>query len=199
MTFKLGIVVGHADAAGGAVGLDLPREYDYNKAVAADMLAFAQSEFGQAGGQDALEVRVFFRDGIGVSGAYNQVNNWVGADAPRAATVELHYNAATPTASGTETLSSGSAGSVALSEKVHSGLCSLLGRLGQSRGIKVRNRTNKERGWLSLVSGMPPAIITEPAFGSNVSDAALLKEKQFMIGREIVRRSKRYFDEVVGV
>ncbi|CUH99172.1 N-acetylmuramoyl-L-alanine amidase [Leisingera aquaemixtae] len=197
MTFKLGIVVGHTDAAGGAVGLNLPREYDYHKSVASDMLAFAQSEFSH-GGQIALEVRVFFRDGIGVSGAYKQVNNWVGTDASRAATIELHYNAATPAASGTETLSSGSARSLELSKRVHSGLCSLLGRSGQSRGIKVRNRTHKERGWLSLVSGRPPAIITEPAFGSNPSDAALLKEKKFLIGREIIRRSKLYFDEIVG-
>jgi hypothetical protein len=198
MTFKLGIVVGHTDAKGGAVGIGLPREYDYHKAMAADMLAFAQSEFGHLSDQDTLEVRLFFRDGIGVSGVYDQVSEWVGADASRAATVELHYNAATPAATGTETLSSGSARSLALSESVHAGLCSLLGRPGQSRGIKVRNRTNKERGWLSLVSGTAPAIITEPAFGSNASDAALLRERQFMIGREIVRRCKRYFDETVG-
>lgn len=198
MTFKLGIVVGHTDAKGGAVGLDLPREYDYHKAMAADMLAFAQSEFGHLSGQNAFEVRLFFRDGIGVSGVYAQVSEWVGSGASRAATVELHYNAATPAASGTETLSSGSAGSLALSESVQAGLCALLGRPGQSRGIKVRNRTIRERGWLSLVSGTPPAIITEPAFGSNAADAALLREKQFLIGREIVRRCKRYFDDTVG-
>ncbi|MEO9778950.1 MAG: N-acetylmuramoyl-L-alanine amidase [Sedimentitalea sp.] len=199
MPYKLGIIVGHTDAKGGAVGLDLPREYDYHKAMATDMQAFAQSDFGHLSGQEAMEVRLFFRDGIGVSGAYAQVSEWVGSFASHAATVELHYNAATPAASGTETLSSGSAGSLALASSVQAGLCTLLGRPGQSRGVKVRNRTNKERGWMSLVSGTPPAIITEAAFGSNAEDAALLREKQFMIGREIVRRCKRYFDETVGV
>lgn len=198
MAFKLGIVVGHTDAQGGAVGLNLPREYDYHKAMAADMVAFSQAEFGQLSGNETLEVRVFLRDGIGVSGAYAQVNEWVGGHAARAATVELHYNAATASAAGTETLSSGSASSMALSEQVQEGLCTLLGRSGKSRGIKIRNRTNKERGWLSLVSGLPPAIITEPAFGSNAADAALLRDMQFKIGREIVRRCKRYFDEFVG-
>lgn len=198
MTFKLGIVVGHTNAKGGAVGLGLPREYDYHKAMAADMVAFTQSEFGHLTGSEALEIRVFFRDGIGVTGAYAQVNEWVGAQAGRAATVELHYNAASASAVGTETLSSGSAGSMELSERVQDGLCTLLGRPGQSRGVKVRNRTNKERGWLSLVSGTPPAIITEPAFGSNATDAALLRDMQFKIGKEIVRRCKVYFDEVVG-
>ena len=194
MTFKLGIIIGHTNAQGGAVGIGLPREYDYHKQMAADMLSFAQSEFGGSG----LEARIFFRDGIGVSGAYGQVNEWVGTGAARSATVELHYNAASPSASGTETLSSGSAKSVALANLVQAGLCTLLGRPGHSRGVKIRNRTHKDRGWLSLVSGKPPAILTEPAFGSNAQDATLLKTKQLLIGREIVRRCKRYFDEEVG-
>lgn len=198
MPFKLGIVVGHTDAAGGAIGINLPREYDYHKAMASDMVAFAQSEFSKPGDPNPMEVRVFFRDGIGVSGAYNQVNDWVGNDASRAATVELHYNAASPAAAGTETLSSGSPNSLAFAERVQAGLCSLLGRPGVSRGVKTRNRANKGRGWLSLVSGSPPAIITEPAFGSNPGDAALLRNRQFQIGREIVRRAKLYFDDVVG-
>ena len=70
--------------------------------------------------------------------------------------------------------------------QVQTKLCKLLNRNGDSRGIKVRNRNNKDRGWLSLVSGRAPAIITEPAFGSNPSDAALLKNKQLDIGRAIV-------------
>ncbi len=166
---KLGIVVGHTANAGGAVGISLPQEYRYNTAVAQDMARFAADNFGPATGQP-MDTRIFLRDGVGVAGAYQNTDQW-GADL----TAELHYNAAVSSAKGTETLSSGSVNSLKFANLVQAGLCRLLGRAGNSRGVKIRNRQNPDRGWVSLVSGRAPAVITEPAFGSNHSDAALLR------------------------
>ncbi len=180
MAMKLAVVIGHTSTSGGAKGIGIAREYDYNTVVAEDMRVYAQGSFGDLSDKP-IEVKLFRRDGIGVSGAYELVDEWQ-ADL----SVELHYNAASSSAKGTETLSSGSSGSLEFANQVQTKLCTLLNRSGNSRGIKIRNRTNKERGWLSLVSGRAPAIITEPAFGSNPADAALLKNKQLDIGRSIV-------------
>ena len=194
MAFKLGIVVGHTATSGGATGtLGLPPEYNYHREVADSMADFARQTYGTASPRP-MEVKIFLRDGVGVQGAYRAVDQWVGNDP--AATVELHYNAATPSAHGTETLSSGSVGSRALASRVQAGLLQLLGT--RDRGIKVRNRQTGGRGWLNLVAGRPPAIITEPAFGSNLSDAAKLRDYKFEIGRMIVTQAHGYFLERAG-
>ncbi len=187
MTFKLGIVIGHTAAKGGAKGINLSVEYHYNSEVAKDMENYAAGTYGSSS-THPLETKLFFRDLVGVPGAYRAADEW------RAnATVELHYNAATPTARGTETLSSGSAASLKFAKLVQGELCSLLNRNGDSRGVKIRNRQKQDRGWLSLVSGAAPAIITEPAFGSNAADAALLRAKKFEIGRKIVDQAHAFF------
>lgn len=180
MIVKLGIVVGHTAAKGGAKGIGIDREYSFNKTMAEDIRAYALKNYGAA--PKKIEVKVFMRDQGGVTGAYGRADAW-GANF----TAELHYNSVgNPTVTGTETLSSGSPGSVAFAKAVQSAHCLILGRTGQSRGVKIRNRQNKDRGWLSLVAGRAPAIIIEPAFGSNPEDANLLKVNQFGLGRAIV-------------
>jgi N-acetylmuramoyl-L-alanine amidase len=193
MTFKLGIVVGHTATSAGAKGIDLPPEYHYHREVADRMADHAKQAYGSTAARP-MQVKIFLRDGIKVQGAYRAVDQWVGSDP--AATVELHYNAATPSAHGTETLSSGSSGSRALANRVQSGLVALLGT--RDRGIRIRNRSNRGRGWLNLVAGRPPAVITEPAFGSNAVDAALLRDRRFEIGRMIVDQAHAYFLEHAG-
>ena len=180
MATKLGIVVGHTAASGGAQGIGIDQEYTYNKKMAEDLRAYAINKYSS--GPIQIEVKIFFRDNGGVSGAYGRADDW-GAHY----TAELHYNSVGNTSvRGTETLSSGTSGSMALAREVQAAHCSILGRTGDSRGIKIRNRQNKDRGWFSLVVGAAPAIITEPAFGSSPSDANLLKTKQFELGRAIV-------------
>lgn len=192
MPFKLGIIIGHTQSAGGARGIGVPQEYTYNKSVAADMLAYALETFEYSG--EPIETKLFFRNQGGVEGAYGRVNAWMGADAAAGLTAELHYNSfSSASASGTETLTSGTPNSRRFANLVQNRMCRLLGRTGNSRGLKTRNRTRPGRGWLSLVTGIPPAILTEPAFGSNPSDALLLKNKQFEIGRSIVDCAHDYF------
>lgn len=192
MAFKLGIVVGHTQTAGGAQGIGIQQEYTYNKAVAADMLAYTQEVFEHSG--EPINAKLFFRNQGGVQGAYGRINNWMGEEAAAGLTVELHYNSfSSETVSGTETLTSGSPNSKRFAKLVQSKLCDLLGRTGESRGLKTRNRQNPGRGWLSLVSGIPPAILTEPCFGSSPTDAQLLSTKQFEIGRRIVDCAHDYF------
>jgi N-acetylmuramoyl-L-alanine amidase len=179
MAMKFGIVVGHTRTAPGASGHSLPSEYFYNSVVAADMKAYAIGL--------GIGAEIFFRDTIGVVGAYRQADDW-GADL----TAELHYNSySDASVRGTETLSSGTTGSLRFAREAQAAMCQALARNGNSRGVKIRNRQTKGRGWLSLVSGRAPAILTEPAFASNFADAALLQTHNLAIGRAIVDAARR--------
>lgn len=83
------------------------------------------------------------------------------------ATVELHFNGGLVGATGTETLSSGSAGSRRLAALMQAGICGALGL--RDRGILIRARS--ERGGESLhASKTVPAVMLEPYFGSNPQD-----------------------------
>ena len=171
---KLAVVVGHNSRSQGAVRPDTGEsEYVYNGKIAAYMEKIGR-EYG-------LNVKVFFREpGVGyrkeIQNVYRDVDKW-GAEGA----VELHFNASgNPSASGTETLTSGSAGSVAMAEAVQMELVEELGL--RDRGIKVRNSRTKGRGYQSLVAGKCPAILTEPFFatstkGQQASDSKLERQK----------------------
>jgi len=160
MRNKLAIVVGHNARSQGAVRPDTGEsEYVYNSAMAEYMEEIAP-EYG-------LNLRVFKRQpGGGYSAeirrVYGQVDDWVAN-----ASIELHFNAAgDPRASGTETLSSGSRGSLILAQEVQMEMVETLGL--RDRGIKVRNRRTRGRGYMSLVTGRCPAILTEPFFATSL-------------------------------
>lgn len=161
---KLAIVVGHNSRSQGAVRRDTGEsEYVYNGKMA-DYMERVGHEFG-------LDVKAFRRTAGGgytseIRRVYGQVDYW-GADA----SIELHFNAAgSSAATGTETLSSGSSKSLKLAEEVQMSMVETLGL--RDRGIVIRNSRTKGRGYVSLVSGRAPAILTEPFFASNVGDMA---------------------------
>ena len=157
---KLAVVIGHNSRSQGAVRSDTNEsEWEYNNHLYEYMVYVA------ANYRD-LEIQKFLREPYGgyskeIENVYNATDNW-GADA----TVELHFNAAgDPSATGTETLSSGSSKSVLLAQEVQMELVETLGL--RDRGIKIRNSRTKGRGYLSLVSGNAPAIIAEPFFATS--------------------------------
>lgn len=159
---KLAIVVGHNVRSQGAVRPDTGEsEFSYNGRMAKYMEQIANDY--------DLDVRVFYRIPGGgytaeIKRVYGDVDAW-GADA----SIELHFNAAgSPNASGTETLSSGSQKSLILAQEVQMEMVEALDL--RDRGIKVRNSRTKGRGYLSLVSGRAPAILTEPFFATSTRD-----------------------------
>ena len=154
---KLAIVVGHNSASQGAVRKDTGEsEFVWNGRLARRIERLA--------GDYGLQVRTFFRTPGGgysteIRRVYAEVDAW-GADA----SVELHFNGASSAeATGTETLSSGSALSLRLAESVQREMVLALGL--RDRGIKTRS--SSDRGGMSLISGRAPAILVEPFFGSS--------------------------------
>jgi len=154
---KLAIVVGHNSASQGAVRQDTGEsEFVWNGRLARRIERLA--------GDYGIQVRTFMRTPGGgytreIERVYSEVDAW-GADA----SVELHFNgASSPDATGTETLSSGTALSLRLAESVQREMVVALGL--RDRGIKTRAST--DRGGGSLHSGRAPAILIEPFFGSS--------------------------------
>lgn len=154
---KLAIVVGHNSAIQGAVRKDTgDSEFVWNGRLARIM----ERQAGDYG----IQARTFFRVPSGsytreVERVYAEVDAW-GADA----SVELHFNSvATPQASGTLTLSSGTALSLRLAANVQREMVLALGL--RDRGVITRAPDG--RGGGALISGRAPAILVEPFFGSS--------------------------------
>lgn len=163
---KLAIVVGHNSQAQGAVRGDTGEsEYVWNGRLAQIMERIAP-EFG-------VDLRVFRRVAGGgyrteIHRVYSEVDQW-GADA----SIELHFNgAASEAATGTETLSSGTALSLRLAQAVQDEMVIALGL--RDRGVKTVGGDG--RGGASLISGRAPAILVEPFFGSSPKGQAASDE-----------------------
>jgi N-acetylmuramoyl-L-alanine amidase len=156
---RLAIVVGHTRRAPGAYA-EAPidaHEYDWNGHLAELMAAHVDAD-------PECEAMIFTRDEGGIVGAYRNARDW-GADAA----MELHFNAASPQATGTETLYV-SAQSRPLAQAVQDATLGVLGL--RDRGIKTPLEASGGRGQRSLTQMAPkPSILTEPFFGSNAGDA----------------------------
>ncbi|MFY0619127.1 N-acetylmuramoyl-L-alanine amidase [Shimia sp.] len=169
---KLAIVVGHNAHAQGAVRQDTGEtEFSWNSRLA-DIIKERAARF------PSIEVRVFFREYMGsttreVRDVYRQTDLW-GADA----TCEHHFNShSTTSATGTETLTSGTKSSVHFAEAVQEEMLSALGL--RDRGEKYVSREG--RGGKSLHFGRAPAILVEPFFGSSPKGLAATDEHHEMV------------------
>lgn len=156
---KIALVIGHNARSQGAVRVtDGRSEYDWMTGLASQIVA-----------QEPALFRVFRRPpGLGYSTeirqAYAAVDAW-GADA----SIELHFNsAAARSATGTETLTSGTTGSLRLAQLIQPAMVGALGL--RDRGLVTRKRG--DRGGESLWQGRAPAVLIEPYFGSNPDDCS---------------------------
>lgn len=166
------IVVGHTNNRVGAYGTSpiSQHEYHWNKHLA-QMIVAECTNIG-------VESRVFYRDGIGISGAYKQVSAW-GAQC----VTELHFNAFNGSARGTETLYDGdiNKGSKAWADKLQTNMLAALGTI--NRGLKERDPG--DRGYKSLSSLNIPSSLIEPFFGDNALDAKIGNDNKLALAKSI--------------
>lgn len=153
----IALIIGHNARAQGAVrATDGRTEYDWNSDLAAAIRDRAPGRYTVLRRQSHPS---------GYAGEIREV--YAQADAVRAlATVELHFNGGPASATGTETLTSGSAGSLRLAKLIQPAMVGALGL--RDRGILTRGRN--DRGGASLFAGRAPAVLIEPYFGSRDAD-----------------------------
>lgn len=183
----LAIVVGHESRAPGAEAMAPPfpgekhmsYEYFWNTELAQWIVDEAAKH--------NIRSKVFFRDEVGVSGAYKQVRAW----GPKA-TVELHFNAATATARGTETIFGGPK-SKAWAQFIQDEICKLYDRQGR-HDRKILDRSNDGRGMQSVTQIHPSALI-EPFFGSNLEDCQLAMDRKRGLAAAMVKA----YAKLVGI
>lgn len=160
---KLAIIVGHEKKKDGATAMAplSTSEYPFNKQVAEFMYVYAREK--------EIDCKIVFRDGVGIEGAAKVVNDWK-ADC----CIELHFNSASPSAYGTETLhDSDPPESKEFAEIVHRHICELLKRSGKG-DRKVKPLKSGDRGHYNLHLVKVPSCLTEPFFGSNKEDCKLM-------------------------
>lgn len=164
---KLAVVIGHNAQSQGAVRSDTGEsEYMFNSRIALLMEEIARQKY------PGLEIAIFRRQPMGsykreIDRVYAQTDAW-GAHL----TMELHFNsAADKSATGAETLTSGTPASMAAAVAVNDEVVATLGL--RDRGVKTRR---EGRGSQSLISGRAPAILVEPFFGSSPKGQAATDE-----------------------
>lgn len=162
--------VGHLATAKGAAMVNKigPSEYDYYKnEIVPRALKYAKEKYPK------IKLHIVYRDGTNISGAYANRIRPLNPDG----VIELHYNAAGASATGTETLCSNDVNDRRFAEIVQKKMCQVFGRSGMSRGVKVIARNVNGGTAVHALPGIPNCLI-EPAFGSNVNDAKLLMSKR---------------------
>lgn len=173
---KLAVVIGHTRSAPGAWGVSpiSQNEYPFNR-------AFAEGELVVAAAKRGVQLGIFFRDGIGIEGAYRKVNGF----APDAA-FELHFNALSSQSTGTETLyGARNNSSRDLARSIQRQMVATFAL--RDRGLLFRAPGSGQRGALSVNSADCPSALLEPFFGSNPSDSWIGSARQ-----------SQYADAIVG-
>ena len=166
---NLGICVGHSRGGDkGAVSLWGESEWDYNSKVAAELKA----ELDRRG------ISSFVIDDYKYGGYSAGIRHCAKLlrDQGATHTLELHFNAATPSAHGAEWIHwHNSSGGKRLAESIQAGFAQTFPTI-RDRGVKTRHAG--QRGSLFLRKSPVAALICEPFFGSNPGDCAEFEGKE---------------------
>lgn len=174
---RLAIVVGHTKRSPGAVGVSPIDDYEYfwNTQLA--------RKIQQVAVQERVDCGIFFRDGIGIEGAYKAVAEWGARSC-----VELHFNSFNGSVIGTETLYGELPASRHWASVVQAQMVEIYDRQERAdRGIK--ERAIGERGGRNvnqLNSSQIPSCLIEPYFGDVTGEAVLANERIDALAKSIV-------------
>jgi N-acetylmuramoyl-L-alanine amidase len=184
---RLAIVVGHTKQASGAWGTKPieASEYPWNSDLANRIVGVCEAA--------GLECQVFFRDQIGISGAYKEVENWKAT-----ACIELHFNASDDKARGTETLYGPTCpDSAAWAQTIQTTMVGLYGRTGKADRPLLKCPPYK-RG-IESVNALEsiPSCLIEPFFGDNPADARLGHDYKQSLAQTLVKAFDSHFATLV--
>ena len=159
---KLALVVGHTSKQQGARAVEPIDQFEYpwNKDLAQQIKL-------ECGRRD-ITCGIFYRDGVGIKGAYAQVLSWGPSRC-----IELHFNSHTSPVEGTETLYGIEDVSASWATIVQQEMVNVYARVGKGdRGIKLRKKG--QTGYTSLTQLKKiPSCLVEPFFGNSPEDSTL--------------------------
>lgn len=177
----LGIVVGHERKAPGADFKLGGSEYDFNSDIAARVKEYAGRKYPN------IKVEIIYRDGVGISGAYRKAKA-LKVDA----CIELHFNAYNGQAQGTETLCTSDYEDRKFAGFIHSKICAVFQRAGQSRGVKALPRSARGGQSLYAMTGVPNCLV-EPFFGDNINEAKMANDNRVPYAMALIDGAAEYF------
>lgn len=164
---KIAIVIGHTANSKGAVSPYLKPEFDFNKEVAIKLKEYSPNVY------DIFEHRTYAN---GYKSMIQETANKINSR-DYDLVIELHYNAASPSAHGTETC-------YYFASKKGKKFAETFSKIiSENHNTKLRGANgakplvNKEdRGFYAVYLPKPPALIVEPFFGSNEDDSNKFKD-----------------------
>lgn len=170
---KIAIIIGHTWRASGAYSKALKEnEYPFNERLAAQMFEFIS----------ANNLAIFRRDGGGVPQAYYLARAWGQRPGEDFRTVELHFNAGVPEATGSEVIYTRPE-SKSLAVAIQSEVVAALGL--PDRGAKLPYQHRGEES-LNALPGVP-SVIVEPFFGTNDQDCFVATGRLRPLAKAIIR------------
>ena len=184
---KIALIVGHEKKSKGAFSKTLGQaEYDWNTELA-NMARNYATMIG-------AEVQIFFRDVVGIAGAYKKALAW-----KPDALIELHFNAADGKASGTETLYNDAGDAkdvheVIFAKKVNDAMVKALGL--KDRGIKKRQPGDRGYGNINQTKSVP-SILIESGFGDNPKDAKAMAANKNKLAKALINGTVDFLKEFV--
>lgn len=163
---KVAIVVGHTAGSKGAKSPYLPAEYDYNLEVANKLKQYGCN-------YDVFTHRTY---SVGYYNMWRETANKINSQ-NYDLVIELHYNAASPVAHGTETLhyfnsKKGKKYAQIFSQQISEDFGTKLRGIQGAKPLVNKN----DRGFYAVYSPKPPALIVEPFFGSNEAESNLFRD-----------------------
>lgn len=166
---NIAIVVGHTKLRPGACGVNIPCEHEFNSCVAEYLSDIAD---------------IYYYDSYNLGYKSMVKRNATKLNTKNYSLVlELHYNAATPQANGTETF-------YYFNNKRGKRLAENINNLISST-FKVKNRGPKamvnknQRGFWALFYPNATTLLLEPFFGSNKRDAAIFENNEYKYSKVI--------------
>lgn len=167
------IVVGHTRKSPGAFANSPIAQYEYGWNT--DLALKLKTGFDLKG----VEARIFYRDNIGISGAYRQVVAWGAACA-----LELHFNSYNGKVHGTETLfdQQTNAGSMVWAKRLQAAMVQTLRT--EDRGLKECDPG--DRGYQSLSAADIPTALIEPFFGDHAGDVRIAEVSKDALAAALV-------------
>jgi N-acetylmuramoyl-L-alanine amidase len=183
----LAVIVGHeAKSQGAVLCTNGESEYKWNTKIANLMKGIASEQYPQ------IDVRIVFRDNVGIAGAYKMANEVHQADLA----IELHFNGFNGQVRGTSTLCTTSPNDMEFAHIVQREMCRVFKRDGKGdRGVKAIARNARGGGNVHSFPGGANCLV-EPFFGDNLDEVNMAQNSKAAYAECLLQATQLYAKKI---